>query len=336
MNEISEQEKPKIKILPYTLLVGQEKLKLALELAYIAPRIGGVLLSGHRGTGKSTAVRAFSLMMEQKLPVTLPINATEDRILGGWKIDKLMKSEAEWQHGLLEEAKDKLLYIDEVNLLDDHIVNIILDVTSTGVLVVQRDGKPIEKAVFFTLVSTMNPEEGGLRPQLLDRFGLMVNVTAQKEEKERIKILQTVMNWDKAVFDESQNNSSEYINKARQDDEQYKQILKKAQDNFRSIEISDNMIKYCVKLTETFEAEGNRGDYIIALASCAYAALEKAKQNKHIDKQVTAEHIQAVTQLVLQHRRPESLQSSQRPWKQEDDDEVKKILKLNTDSTDSE
>jgi magnesium chelatase subunit I len=128
MNEISEQEKPKIKILPYSLLVGQEKLKLALELAYIAPRIGGVLLSGQRGTGKSTAVRAFSLMMEQKLPVTLPINATEDRILGGWKIDKLMKSEAEWQHGLLEEAKDKLLYIDEVNLLDDHIVNIILDV----------------------------------------------------------------------------------------------------------------------------------------------------------------------------------------------------------------
>ena len=344
MNEISEQEqeKQKIKILPYSLLVGQEKLKLALELAYIAPRIGGVLLSGQRGTGKSTAVRAFSLMMEDKLPVTLPINATEDRILGGWKIDKLMKSEAEWRDGLLEEAKDKLLYIDEVNLLDDHIVNIILDVTSTGVLVVQRDGKPIEKAVSFTLVSTMNPEEGGLRPQLLDRFGLMVDVTAQTEKKERIKILQTVMNWDKALFDQSQKDSSEYIKNADEKDKGYKQILKKAQDNFRNIEISDDMIEYCVQLTEAFKAEGNRGDYIIALTSCAYAALENTKQDanknsakknaKNIDKQVTAQHIQAITQLVLQHRRPEFLQSSQLPWTQDDDNKVKEILKLNTDA----
>ena len=134
MNETST-----IQILPYTLIVGQEKLKLALELAYIAPRIGGVLLSGQRGTGKSTAVRAFSVMMCDRLPVTLPINATEDRVVGGWEINQLMESKAKWQEGLIKEAaKDKLLYIDEVNLLDDHIVNIILDVSSTGVLVVQN------------------------------------------------------------------------------------------------------------------------------------------------------------------------------------------------------
>jgi magnesium chelatase subunit I len=113
-------------ILPYTLIVGQKQLKLALELAYIAPRIGGVLLSGQRGTGKSTAVRAFTKMMSSKLPVTLPINATEDRVVGGWRIDKLMEGKPEPQPGLLKDADGSLLYIDEVNLLDDHIVNIIL------------------------------------------------------------------------------------------------------------------------------------------------------------------------------------------------------------------
>jgi magnesium chelatase subunit I len=168
-----------IQILPYALLVGQAQLKLALELAYIAPRLGGVLISGQRGTGKSTAVRAFSQMMyldengQGRLPVTLPINATEDRVVGGWNLHKLVKGELEPQIGLLEEADGGLLYVDEVNLLDDHIVNIILDVTSTGVLVVQREGKSEQKPVSLTLVGTMNPEEGGLRPQLLDRFGLM-------------------------------------------------------------------------------------------------------------------------------------------------------------------
>jgi magnesium chelatase subunit I len=168
---VPPQSHPEIDILPYSRIVGQDEIKLALEIAYVAPqRLGGILISGQRGTGKSTAVRAFSRMVDNRLPVTLPINATEDRVVGGWKIDALMQSKSEWQIGLLEEARDRLLYVDEVNLLDDHIVNIILDVTSTGVLVVQREGQNKEPVkVPFTLVGTMNPEEGGLRPQLLDR-----------------------------------------------------------------------------------------------------------------------------------------------------------------------
>ena len=142
------------KILPYTSIIGQKRLKLALELAYIAPRLGGVLLSGQRGTGKSTAVRAFAQMMYGNLPVTLPINATEDRVIGGWQINELMEGKAKWQEGLLQEADGELLYIDEVNLLDDHIVNIILDVTSTGVLVIQREGQSTQNKVSFTLVGT--------------------------------------------------------------------------------------------------------------------------------------------------------------------------------------
>src|SRR5712692_7411902 len=179
-------------ILPYTQIVGQEKLKLALELAYIAPRIGGVLISGKRGTAKSTTVRAFASMMYEDLPVTIPINATEDRVVGGWDIKELMSGKTVKQPGLLQEADEKLLYIDEVNLLDDHIVNIILDVTSTGKLVIQREGLDEQHDVRTTLVGTMNPEEGGLRPQLLDRFGLMVAVEGETSRDRRLAILDTV------------------------------------------------------------------------------------------------------------------------------------------------
>lgn len=308
------------KIIPFSLLIGQEKLKLALKLTYIAPRIGGVLLSGQRGTGKSTAVRAFSLMTDGKLPVTLPINATEDRIVGGLDVDKLMEGKSEWKDGLLKEADGELLYIDEVNLLDDHIVNIILDVSSTGVLIAQRDGRKKQEAVSFRLIGTMNPEEGGLRPQLLDRFGLMVDVTAETGKKERIEILNMVMKWDEAMFEQSQGKSSDYIEKARLDDQKCKDELEKAKQKFQDVKISKEMIECCVKLTDAFNSEGNRGDYIIALASRACAALEKDCQ------QVQPNHIQKVAQLVLQHRRPGFLQSNQLPWTENDDNKVKEIL----------
>lgn len=308
-----------IQIMPYTLIVGQQQIRLALELAYIAPHIGGVLLSGQRGTGKSTAVRAFAQIMYNRLPVTIPINATEDRVVGGWRIDELMRSKAVPQPGLLEEANGSLLYIDEVNLLDDHIVNIILDVTSTGVLVIQREGRSSEQPVSFTLVGTMNPEEGGLRPQLLDRFGLMVNVEAEQNEAERMSILKTVLEFDRALFQIKAGESSDYIDKAREEDQKHKALLLKARKNFYSVEVPENILNQCVSLAIEFNAEGNRGDYMIALASRAYAALVGAKK-------VTNDHVAKVARLGLQHRRPEVLQSNQMLWSDKDDEQVTKIL----------
>ncbi|MCF2150127.1 AAA family ATPase [Desmonostoc muscorum LEGE 12446] len=311
-------------ILPYTLIVGQERVKLALELAYIAPRIGGVLLSGQRGTAKSTAVRAFTRMMYDKLPVTLPINATEDRVVGGWRIDKLMQSKPEPQPGLLKDADKSLLYIDEVNLLDDHIVNIILDVTSTGVLEVQRDGQNKQLSVSFTLVGTMNPEEGGLRPQLLDRFGLMVSVTAETNVDERVKILETVLEFDRAVTEFKSGKSSPYINDALQEDKKRKDVLEKAREKFSSVTMPENISRNCVNLALRVQAEGHRGDYIIALAARAYAAL-------HGVEEVTNEHVAAVAQLALQHRHPEGLQDNKMLWNEKYQLIVRDILNLEGD-----
>jgi magnesium chelatase subunit I len=314
-----------IQILPYSLLVGQTQLKLALELAYIAPRLGGVLISGQRGTGKSTAVRAFSQMMhldekgQGRLPVTLPINATEDRVVGGWDLHKLVKGELEPQMGLLEESDGGLLYVDEVNLLDDHIVNIILDVTSTGVLVVQREGKSEQKVVTFTLVGTMNPEEGGLRPQLLDRFGLMVSVGAETDKTLRLEILQTVVDFDEALAHSSGGEPSAYLKEAIAKTQNYRSQLEKARGTFYDVKVPRKTAEKCVELAQEFEAEGNRGDYMIALAARAYAAREGAKQ-------VANQHVRAVARLALQHRRPEVQQSNEIPWTIEDDKRVASVL----------
>ena len=258
----NSQYQPEINILPYSRIVGQDEIKLALEIAYVAPqRLGGILISGQRGTGKSTAVRAFARMVDDRLPVTLPINATEDRVVGGWKIDALMRSESRWQQGLLEEARDRLLYVDEVNLLDDHIVNIILDVTSTGVLVVQREGHNSEPVnVPFTLVGTMNPEEGGLRPQLLDRFGLMVSVTAESDLDLRLKILQNVLAFDRALI-QQKSGQSDWLDEARQEDDEKRQKLVQAKERFNLVEVELEILNVCIKLATEFQVEGNRGDY---------------------------------------------------------------------------
>ncbi len=311
---------PTIPVLPYSLIVGQADLKLALELAYIIPRLGGVLLSGHRGTGKSTAVRAFSQMAYSgNLPVTLPINATEDRVVGGWDINQLMQSNTYWKEGLLvEAAKDKLLYVDEINLLDDHIVNILLDVTATGKLVVARDGHSKTYNVPFTLVGTMNPEEGGLRPQLLDRFGLMVNVTTEANPAQRLQILQNVLTFEDEWAKHEAGQSSEFLQQAEQDDRDQLTQLQAAQQRFPQVKF-DAILSDCVNLAAAFKVEGNRGERVLAMAARAYAA----KKNHPA---VTREHLATVAPLALQHRRSAIAQSHEMGWTTKEDALVNQVL----------
>lgn len=306
-------------ILPYSQIVGQEQFKLALELAFISPRLGGVLIAGQRGTAKSTAVRAFAQMIYGHLPVTLPINATEDRVIGGWQIDELMRGKAKPQPGLLEEANGSVLYIDEVNLLDDHIVNLILDVASTGVLVVQREGQNEQKPVSFSLVGTMNPEEGSLRPQLLDRFGLLVSVTAEKDTWRRSQILRTVMDFDEAISQLKTGKAAPFIEAGLKQDRNHKASLLEARNRVSAVRVTEKIAGQCVKLAAEFNVEGHRGDYILALAARALAAFEDKKQ-------VAPQHLRQIAPLALHHRRREFLQSNQWGWSEEDNERLTKTL----------
>jgi magnesium chelatase subunit I len=296
-------------VLPYSRVVGQEQLKLALELNFIARGIGGVLISGQRGTAKSTAVRAFCLMMYDGLPVTLPINATDDRVVGGWRLDALMRQKTTKQAGLLEMAgKHGLLYIDEVNLLDDHLVNIILDVTSTGILPVEREAISRQLQLDFALVATMNPEEGQLRPQLLDRFGLMVEVENEADAERRLEILDAVLQLDEARYKKE---SSPWLEAGREADLRYRRILEEARG--RLYEVSAEAIKpLCADIAAAFQAPGHRGDMVMALAARALAAREEAGE-------ATAAHARVVAPLALRHRRPGTGLGGQSYWSDEED-----------------
>jgi len=301
-------DQPHGAILPYSYVVGQEALKTALELSYIAPRIGGVLASGDRGTAKSVTVRAFAVMVSGSLPVTLPINATDDRVLGGWRLDDLLRGRAVEQRGLLEEAGEKgVLYVDEINLLDDHIVNIILDVSATGILTVQREGVDRALEIQFILVGTMNPDEGGLRPQLLDRFGLSVDVRAETDRERRREILQTVLRFDEARA----RPVSDFVERGRAEDAKRRLRLEAARDRLFDVKVERDIVALCADVAAAFQVSGHRGDLVTALAARALAALEGADA-------VLASHVRHVAPLALQHRRQLAGQRGPLWWEPED------------------
>ena len=171
---------------PFSAVVGQDQLRLALILTAIAPRIGGVVVRGEKGTAKTTTVRAFSALLGDAPLVNLPIGATEDRVVGSLNVEKILTTgHAEYQPGLLAQADGGVLYVDEVNLLADHLVDALLDAAATGAVTIERDGISHTSSANFVLVGTMNPEEGELRPQLLDRFGLAVDVAASRDVEVR-------------------------------------------------------------------------------------------------------------------------------------------------------
>src|SRR5262249_39008484 len=163
-------------VFPFPETVGQDRLKCALPLGVIQPSLGGVLVRGTKGVAKSTAVRALAALLPPLPLIELPLGATEDRVLGSLHLEKALHGQRAFEPGLLAAADGGILYIDEVNLLPDHLVDVLLDAAASGVHRVEREGLSLSHPARFLLVGTMNPEEGELRPQLLDRFGLAVDV----------------------------------------------------------------------------------------------------------------------------------------------------------------
>jgi len=278
--------------------------------------VGGVLISGERGTAKSTIVRSFARMMYGGFPVTLPINATDDRVLGGWRINALMQGDPDWQPGLLQQADGRMLYIDEVNLLDDHIINLILDVVSTDVLVVEREGMDDPQIrVSFTLVGTMNPEEGALRPQLLDRFGLFVPASAEQDPDVRRDILLTVLRFDA----ERDQRDSEWLAEGASRDAERRERITGARDIVHDVEVPDGIVTLCAAVAAEFEVVGHRGEIVMAQGARAAAALDDRYT-------VTEDDVRGIAQYAIMHRRREAAYAEAIEWSDKDAERLEHVF----------
>lgn len=274
---------------PFTAIVGQAPMRRALELIAVQPKIGGVLILGERGTAKTTAVRALPSMLGQDMRVVeLPLNATEDRVVGTLHVGTLMKSgEREFVPGLLAEADGHILYVDEVNLLEDHIVDLLLDAAATGSCHIEREGISQEYPARFVLVGSMNPEEGTLRPQLLDRFGLSVRVTGSLTWEERLELVQRQMAFedDPALF------CAQYEESERE----CAQRIAHAKELYPSVQFTDAVAAFSSGLCSEVSVDGYRADIAMMRTARAIAALDGRRR-------VTRDDVLEAARFVLPHR----------------------------------
>lgn len=276
---------------PFTALVGLEHLKLALQLAAIDRRLS-VVVRGDKGAGKSTAARGLAVLLDAHAPfVTLPIGATEDRLLGGLDVEKALKGEPALKTGLLAEAHGGVLYVDEVNLLPDHLADSLLDAVSSGVHIVEREGFSASQSADFVLLGSMNPEEGALRPQLLDRFALAVDVEAPSDLDLRCEVLERRLAFDRdavafeRVWADAQQSAVTTLAAARA--------------RIASVELPREILQYVAARVAEREVKSLRADLAVVRAGRAYTALEGVNT-------VSAAHVEAVLPLALAHRMPQT------------------------------
>jgi magnesium chelatase subunit I len=333
-------------IFPFTAIVGQEEMKLSLQLNVIDPKIGGVIIMGDRGTGKSTTIRAIADLLPEieivkddpfnshltdpelmsvdvlnllkentvlekdfiKIPmVDLPLGATEDRVCGTIDIEKaLTEGVKAFEPGLLAKANRGILYVDEVNLLDDHLVDILLDSAASGWNTVEREGISIRHPARFVLVGSGNPEEGELRPQLLDRFGMHAEIRTVREPILRVQIVEERTSFDR--------NPQEWINNYKDQQMELRQKLISAKEVLPKVKMDyENRVRIsqvCIEL----KVDGLRGDIVVNRAAKAYAALDNRTS-------VTVDDINSIIVLCLRHRlRKDPLESI------DSGDKVKKVF----------
>lgn len=313
-------------VFPFSAIVGQDDMKLSLQMAAIDASIGGVLVLGDRGTGKTTAMRALAALLppikvvegcryachpdkpdqfcddcnkrvqqeqlqgtERQTPVIdLPLGASEDRVIGSLDLEKALTSGVKaFEPGLLAAANRGFLYIDEVNLLEDHLVDLLLDVAVSGVNVVERDGLSIRHAARFLLVGSGNPEEGELRPQLLDRFGLSIEVTTPQDVNQRMQIVR--------LRDEFEQNPAGFVARFASDEKATRDQLAKAKSLLDKVAVPDDALRTISELCVNLGTDGLRGELTLLRACRAYASL-------CADSRVDTRHIQRVAAMSLRHR----------------------------------
>jgi magnesium chelatase subunit D len=277
---------------PFSAIVGHDRLRLALLLCAVRPEIGGVLIRGEKGTAKSTAVRGLAEVLaavDGAALVELPIGATEDRVVGSLDLQKVLRDgEHAFSPGLLARAHGGVLYVDEVNLLHDHLVDVLLDAAAMGRVHVERDGVSHSHDARFVLVGTMNPEEGELRPQLLDRFGLTVDVHASRDVDVRVEVVRQRIAFeaDPAGF------AQRY---AAADAELVDRIIA-ARQKVAAVTLPDSELRRIAALCAAFDVDGMRADLVVARTAVAHAAWRG-------DDTVTEDDIRVAAELALPHRR---------------------------------
>ncbi len=303
----------KRKYFPFSAILGQENLKKALLLNAVNPRIGGVLVRGEKGTAKSTAVRALGALLRNRQDgsdgnpvVTLPLNATEEMVAGGIDFQQTMKQGRRvFQPGLLAKAHEGILYVDEVNLLDDHLVDIVLDAASSGENRVEREGITLCHPSLFVLAGTMNPEEGELRPQLLDRFGLCVEVHGEADPSLRVDLMLRREEFDREP--------EGFLGGYRAEEERLERTIADAQSLLPAVRIPSHLRGFISELCRNSNVAGHRADLVIEQAARANAALRGSRE-------VSVEDVTKVAAFALVHRRrdpvPPPEQKPQEPERQ--------------------
>ncbi|HSR31749.1 MAG TPA: ATP-binding protein [Anaerolineae bacterium] len=322
-------------IFPFTSIVGQETMKTALILNAINPKIGGVLIRGERGTAKSTAARALAALLPEidvvadcpfncdphrperlcdhcrermasgeSLPVSrrktrfvdLPVSATEDRVVGTLDIEVALKTGSKkFEPGVLAAANRGLLYVDEVNLLDDHVVDLLLDSAAMGRNVVEREGISFSHPARFILVGTMNPEEGELRPQLLDRFALCVEIRGIIAHQARVDILERTVQFE--------SDPEGFRAEWEPYEEQLSRDIARARGILPTVTYDSRDLYTIAELTTSFEVDGHRADIVILKTALAHAALRLARNGTQPeDLAITEFDILAAAELALPHR----------------------------------
>lgn len=313
-------------VYPFTALVGQAKMKKALVLNAINPRIGGVLIRGEKGTAKSTAVRALADLLPEReivsdcpfhctpadesrmcdacrdrsrqgpLPVTrvkmrvvdLPISATEDRVAGTLDIEHTLKTgEKRFEPGVLAQANGNILYVDEVNLMDDHIVDILLDAAAMGVNFVEREGVSFIHPASFVLVGTMNPEEGDLRPQLLDRFGLVVDVVGEHDLADRVQVIKRRLSYEA--------DPQGFAQAFAVPQKRLAEEIRAAQDALAMVKVTEEAVEMAARIALSLGVDGHRADITVIKAAQTLAAWRRLPH-------VTRQEVIEAAELALPHR----------------------------------